>query len=113
MSGQRGFTLLETLVALALLAGVVTTVLVSFNHHLGLVVDDRETTTAMLLARASLESPDFLGNTDSEGDFGEDFPGFKWKKEKTDTSLAWLKRYQLTITWQAGQRTVVMVTYGR
>lgn len=113
MSGRGGFTLLETLVALLLLAGVVTTLLVTFNRHLSLVMDDRESTTATMLARSSLDDPDFMARTETEGDFGADFPGYSWKREQSDTGLVMLKRYQLTVSWQGGKRSLFLVKYGR
>lgn len=107
-----GFTLLEVLIALAILAGVITTVVVSFNRHLSLATEDRETTTALLLARAKLDQPDFLTTTTSSGNFAPDFPGFVWKREETVSEIPTLKRYQLTVSWNEGRRSLQLVLYG-
>ncbi len=52
---MKGFTLLEVMVALAIMSGVVLTVISSVNFHLSLVARDREETIALLLARSKLE----------------------------------------------------------
>lgn len=107
-----GFTLLEVLVALAILAGAITTVVVTFNQHLSVVVRDKETTTALLLARAKLAEPDFLTSITAEGTFAPQFSAITWKREQTPTDYPGLKRYQLTVAWQSGQQKLVLVTYG-
>ncbi len=108
---NRGFTLLEVLIALAILAGAITTILVSFNRHLSLVVRDQEITTALLLARAKLAEPDFLTATASDGSFAPQFPAITWKRQQTATTYPGLKRYQLTVSWQSGRQSLILVTY--
>ena len=44
---MKGFTLLEVLVALAIMSGVILTTIVSFNYHLGIVVRDKDETAAI------------------------------------------------------------------
>ena len=56
---MKGFTLLEIMIALAIMAGVLLTVISSFNYHLSLAARDREETIAALLARAKLDDPGF------------------------------------------------------
>lgn len=113
MRFKSGFTLLEVLVALALLAGVATTALVTFNRHLALAVEDRETTTALLLARSKLDDPDFLTSSVVSGTFAPEHPSISWQRIQTDAGVAGLKRYQLSVSWQSGKRSLILVTYGR
>jgi general secretion pathway protein I len=110
---QHGFTLLEVLIALAILAGAITTVVVTFNRHLSLVIREKESTTALVLARAKLDEPGFLTSTTAEGSFAPGFPEVAWKREQTQTDYPGIKRYLVTITWQSGQRSLQLVTYGR
>lgn len=110
---NRAFTLLEVLVALAILAGAITTVVVTFNRHLSLVIRDKETTTALLLARAKLAEPGFLGSSTADGTFAPEFPAVLWKRVQTPTDYPGLKRYLLTVSWQSGQQSLVLVTYDR
>ena len=49
--GTSGFTLLEVMVALAIMAGVIITLLGSVNYHLGIIAAERDSTTLTLLAR--------------------------------------------------------------
>lgn len=111
--GNHGFTLLEVLVALALLAGVLTSVVVIFNRHLSLVLHDREETTALLLARAKLDQPDFLTATTSEGNFAPQQPDMTWKRQSLPTDLGGVQRYVLTVSWQQGNRSLSLVTYAK
>ena len=111
--GNHGFTLLEVLVALALLAGVLTSVVVIFNRHLSLVVRDREETTALLLARAKLDQPDFLTAITAEGTFAPEQPEMTWKRQALPSDFSGVQRYVVTVSWQQGRRTLSLVTYGR
>lgn len=107
-----GFTLLEVLVALAILAGTITTVVVTFNRNLSLVVREKETTTALLLARSKLDQPDFLTASTAQGTFAPAYPDIAWKREETATEYPGLKRYLVTVSWQSGKNTLTLVTYG-
>ena len=49
---MRGFTLLEVMVALAIMAGVVLTVLGAVNYHLTIIAEERDS-TALILSGAS------------------------------------------------------------
>lgn len=110
---SRGFTLLEVLVALAILASVLTSVVVIFNRHLALVVRDREETAALLLARAKLDQPDFLTSSTSEGSFAPQQPEMTWKRQSLPTDFSGVQRFLVTVSWQQGQRSLTLVTYGR
>lgn len=110
---NRGFSLLEVLIALAILAGAVTTLVVTFNHHLSLVLRDRETTAALLLGRAKLEDPAFITSQTSEGTFAPEFPAMSWKREQTESAFPGMKRYLLTISWQSGRESLTLVSYDR
>ncbi len=112
-SSPRGFTLLEVLVALALLAGSITTLVVSFNYHLSVSLKDKEETTALLLGRALLDEPTFLGSSASEGTFAPDYPDTTWTRRTTPAQFPGLQRYVLTISWQQEKRSLSLVTYGR
>ena len=113
MRSVAGFTLLEVLVALAILSGVVTTVVVTFNRHLSLVVSDRENTTAQMLAQVKIAEPAFMTSVTSEGSFAPAFPDYKWKREETNSAYPGLKRYRITVSWQSDRRSLSMVIYGR
>ena len=89
---DRGFILLEVMIALAIMAGVVVTVIGAVNHHLGLAARDREETTAVLLARGKLAEPGFAGQETSDGSFAPVWPDYKWRREILPTELPGLSR---------------------
>lgn len=53
-AGTRGFTLLEVMIALAIMAGVVLTLLGAVNYHVGVISEERDSTAMTLLARARM-----------------------------------------------------------
>ena len=75
-----GFTLLEVMIAVAILAIALTSLFGSQSASVALATETRFNTHAPLLARmqlAEILSGDEIFST--EGDFGEDFPGFLWQ----------------------------------
>lgn len=112
---MRGFTLLEVMVALAILAGVVLTVISSVNHHLALASRDCEETTAVLLARAKLEEltyrEDELKDKPMEGTFAPERPDYSWKAEIGEMPVAFFKTLTVTVAWGEGRRTLSLEQY--
>lgn len=108
---MRGFTLLEILIALAIMAGVVVTLIASFNYHLGIVNRDQEETVAVLLARSKLDDPDFKNLTERQGTFAPQWPGYSWKSVVTPTDYPGVRRMDLSIFWDGGRRSVSLVQY--
>ena len=109
---SSGFTLLEVMVAMAILAIALTAVLGSQSQSLSLAADAKFNTTAPLLAKgkmaeAEAEDPDNL--VSDSGDFGEDFPGYTWEMTVNDVALGgtgnvsdFLKEVDLTVAWGDG-----------
>lgn len=107
-----GFTLLEVMIAVAVLAITLTVLFGSQSQSLSLAAEAKFNTKATFLAElkmAELES----GITElqnDEGDFGEEYPAFGWKVEVEDADLSTpeyledlddsIKRVTLTILWQ-------------
>lgn len=112
---MRGFTLLEVMVALAILAGVVLTVISSVNHHLAIVARDNDETVALLLARAKLEELSFqqdgTGERPMEGTFAPERPDYTWKAELGEMPVAFFKTLTVTVTWGEGRRTLSLEQY--
>ncbi len=122
LSDRRAFTLLEVLVALAILAIALTTLFGAQSGSLNLAAEAKFATTASLLAglkRAELESGR-LAPVDAQGDFGKDFPGYTWKMDVRDATgdlsglpavvSGDLRRVDLTISW-AGQAASFRIRY--
>jgi len=108
---MRGFTLLEVMIALAIAAGVLLTVISSLNYHLAIVGQDREETVAALAGRAKLEDPDFPKVTDNKGTFAPDHPELSWERQITPTEIPGINRVLLTVSWQNGTKRLSLVQY--
>ncbi|MBW1667358.1 MAG: type II secretion system minor pseudopilin GspI [Deltaproteobacteria bacterium] len=81
MKMPRGFTLLEVMVAMAIIAIVLTAILGSQSQSVSLATEARFSTTAAFLAQSKMAELEALGPeelTSGSGDFGEDFPGYTW-----------------------------------
>jgi general secretion pathway protein I len=111
----RGFTLLEVMVALAIMAGVILTVISSVNYHLSLTARDNEEAVALLLARAKLEELELLeGKTldqPREGTFAPDRPDYSWKAELSSMPIAVFKTLTVTVTWGDDRRSLSLEHY--
>ncbi len=108
---MKGFTLLEVLIALAILTGVVMTVIVSFNFHLGIVARDKSETEAVLLARARIDDPSFLTLPASKGNFAPARADIAWEKKISDTQFPGIKRMSLMVSWDSSRRNISLVRY--
>ena len=105
----RGFTLLEVMVALAIMAIALTAVLGSQSQGVSLAIEAKFNTTAALLARSKmaeirLKKPDDL--ISDSGDFGEDFSGYTWQVTVNRVALDnledvsnHLRQIDLEISW--------------
>lgn len=85
-----GFTLLEVMVAMAIIAIALTAVLGLQSQSVSLASETKFNTTAPLLARMKMaelemEKPEDL--TSDSGDFGEDFPGYYWDLTVSDVTF--------------------------
>lgn len=85
-SAQRGFTLLEVMVALAILATAFTALLSLHAQNLKTIARERSYTEALFLARERLAAVELQGAPDvgeSRGDFEGDhpgeYPGYQWE----------------------------------
>jgi general secretion pathway protein I len=108
----RGFTLLEVMIALAIMAGVVLTVISSFNYHLSVVDRDRKETVAVLLARAKMDDPAFKPGEAKSGTFAPDRPDIAWKAEvKPLEGYQGVNRMAFTVSWDSGRREITLVKY--
>jgi general secretion pathway protein I len=107
----KGFSLLEVLIALAIMSGVIVTVIASFNYHLGIVVNDKEETAAVLLARAKIDDPDFASLAAGKGTFAPARADIAWEKTVAATELPGIQRMILTVSWNNYKRSLSLVRY--
>lgn len=108
---MKGFTLLEVMVSLAIMAGVLVTVLTVFVYHLDIVERDREETTAMLLARARLDEGMVRGERVGEGSFGPSRPEIRWKLSTEPAPWPELEEVHLVLSWGNPEKRMLLVQY--
>lgn len=108
---MRGFTLLEVLVALAIMSGVILTTLVSFNYHLGIVIRDKDESTAVLLARGKLDEPGFATIPDNKGTFAPQRPDMTWERTIEPSALPGVSRLVFTVSWENERRKLALVRF--
>jgi general secretion pathway protein I len=84
-----GFTLLEVMVALAIMSIVLVSVYRMHSQSLTMITAARFHTQAPLLAQSKLSELEVSSSSafpEDSGDFGESFPGYNWKVSVADVS---------------------------
>jgi general secretion pathway protein I len=106
---NKGFTLLEVMVAVAIIAIALTTLLGSQSQSVSFANSAKFETMAALLAQSKMSEitmQEAGAITNDSGDFGDDYPGYRWEVNVNDTAIAgiddisdYLKQLDLTVTW--------------
>jgi len=109
----RGFTLLEVVVALAIMASVILTVLGSINYHLDSIAAERDNTTLTLLARNGLGEVEQQGGLQQkgEGSFAPAHPDITWRAELFPAKIPALQQLVVTVQRRGDKREVALVRY--
>ena len=96
-----GFTLMEVMIAMAILAIALVAVFQLQSQSISMSTDSRFMTTAALLAQSKMveiEAGSTLTNHSEDGDFGPDYPQYTWRLEVGDTQLPQFKKIEVTVT---------------
>ena len=109
-AGTRGFTLLEVMIALAIMAGVVLTLLGAVNYHVGVISEERDSTAMTLLARARMAEIEQLPAT-GEGSFAPSHPELKWKAELLPATFPGLQKLVVRVQRTGDSKEVALVRY--
>ena len=87
LKAEAGFTFLEVMIAFSIIALVLVGIYQLQTQNIALAAHSRFNTIAPMLARqkaaeimSSTENPSMSGS----GDFGEDFPGYRYETEISD-----------------------------
>ena len=98
---NNGFTLMEVMLAMAILAIALVSVFQSQSQSISMATDSRFQTTAALLAQskmAEVEAAPSLDISQKDGNFGDDYPDYVWHIKIDDTQLALFKRVEVTVS---------------
>jgi general secretion pathway protein I len=111
-----GFTLLEVMIALAILALVGVAFLRAQATSVRLIEESNRISLATLLARekmAELESLGFPEAGKASGAGGEVFPSFRWEQVVSSTELPVLRQGLVRVLWKegTGERSLELVAY--
>jgi general secretion pathway protein I len=116
-----GFTLLEVMVAMAVMSIVLVSVYRMHSQTLTMTQAARFYTQAPLLAQKKMtEVTSALsdGFASDSGDFGEDYPGYTWQLSRSDVSSEVLgevadelKRIDVTVAYLENQFSFSLTTY--
>jgi general secretion pathway protein I len=109
LSAKEGFTLLEVMIAVALIAIALTTLLGSQSQSVSFANSAKFETMAALLAQSkmsefAIQEKETLSS--DNGDFGDEYPGYAWEVTVSDVSIEgienisdYLKQIDLRVTW--------------
>lgn len=102
-----GFTLLEVMIALAILAMVAVAFLRAQAGSVRLVDEASQISLATLLAKekmAELESIGFSEPKKTTGTGGNEFPSLRWEQVISLTEVLNLRKAQVRVLWMEGQQ---------
>ena len=106
-SSGKGFSLLEVIICLGLIATALMAVFRLQASNLDLQSEARFITTAKLLCQerlARMRSGDGMLSMGSSGDFGEDYPQYRYEEELSPVSgVAYLYRVTVRIFLDGGE----------
>jgi general secretion pathway protein I len=103
-----GFTLLEVMIAVTIIAIVLVAIFESQSQSISLANDAKFNTTAALLAQrkmAEVETENSLDVRATSGDFGEDFPEYQWELNISELPLSgtegleYIKQVDVIVHW--------------
>jgi type II secretion system protein I len=111
-----GFTLVEVLVTMALMTIILPVVMRGISISMAAASNARHTAEAATLAESKLN--ELLVSADptsfgSQGDFGTDWPDYRWTMQSNYDSEIFLTQYTITVIWKerGRERTFRLSTF--
>ena len=109
-SRRRGFTLLEIMIALAIVSIAMVSLLALANRSIGVHDRLQRITQATLLAQQKMAETEVnarggtLQATDSEGGFDDPYSAYRWQVTYADTPLPSVRMVTVTVLWGDEER---------
>lgn len=100
----RGFTFVELLATVVLIAAILPVSMRGIAVCTRLAGQSRRQLEAASLARTQLTelvTSGEVSNGDQQGDFGEDWPGYRWQAQVSTWTGTTLQQLDVTIFWTA------------
>lgn len=91
-----GFTLLEVMISLAIIGGLLVTLIYTLNYHLGIAERQVIITTATALAKEKLYEMEQKPSSD-KGNFTEPFSAFSYETSTTDSQFPGMSEISVTV----------------
>ena len=115
---MSGFTLLEVMVALLIIATSFVTLLHTRNQSVNAADYAKRATVATLLAAermSDIEHGDFPDTGEDSSNFGDDYPEYRWKTSVSDTAYENIREVKVDVLWgeASSGRSVGLVSYVR
>ena len=120
-SPVAGFTLLEVLIAMAIMAIVLVSVYRMHTQTLAMTAANRFYTQAPMLAQSKMAQVEALSAdivSGDSGDFGDKFPGYSWVVSSEDVSSDSLgefandlKRIEITVSFNSNEYEYTVRSY--
>ena len=111
---SKGFTLIEVLVALSIVAYALVGLIGLVNRNLTVVARDQDMTRATLLARKFVAHMEVVEKFPelgfSSGEF-EEYPGFYWEREVEELFIPEVRQVTVRIIFDERQPDAVEVLY--
>jgi len=113
---KEGFTLLEVMIAVAILSLVAVAFLGAQASSIRLVDESVQISMATLLAKermAELESRGFPEPGSNSGTFGDAFPSYRWEQTISTTDIPDIRKAVVRVLWMEGdlQRNMELTIY--
>ncbi len=97
VTAKRGFTLLEVMISLAIVGGLLVTLIYTLNYHLGIAERHRIITTSASLAKEKMYAMERKPVTD-KGQFPEPYSSFSYETAVRDSSFPGMSEISVTVS---------------